>query len=144
MSSNVYARLYAQLTDLVPALLAAKEGDSFYAPPRLKGDIASYCLVSHVAPAGCNIQISHDTQAEGQVVAAPSLLFRANHASKTAELLEVEDHWSYEAAYTDGGGENPRRSQMNVYGSNNLAAMIMLDVVFRTTDAAVEQTVAAS
>lgn len=137
MQGTVYKRLFERLADLIPHLTTPREGASFYAPPRVEGDIASYCTVSRVQGSIFELEIAQDTVVEGREQPAPWMVFRVDAAGGTAELLAVEDLWRYEVVYSDDGAPNPRRSQMNLFAINNLTAMLNLGGVFRLVDAVV-------
>lgn len=135
MQGTLYKRLFERLTDLIPNLTAPREGASFYAPPRVEGDIASYCTVSKVQGSVCEVEIAQDTLVNGREQPAPWMVFRVDSAAGVAELLAMEDQWRYEVVYAEDDTPNPRRSQMNLFAVNNLTAMLNLGGAFRPVDA---------
>ena len=58
MQGTLYKRLFDRLADLTPDLNHSTEGASFYALPRVEGDITSYCPVSNVRGSVCGIEIA--------------------------------------------------------------------------------------
>jgi uncharacterized protein YqiB (DUF1249 family) len=135
MQSTVYHRLFARLSDLVPNLANPTEGAAFYAPPRLKGDIASHCAVSKVAGNVFEVEIAHDETIGEKIEPAPWMVFRVNAEEQTAELLVMQDQWAYEVVVSDSNKPNLRRSQMNVFAVNYLTTMINLGGAFCPVDA---------
>lgn len=134
MQGTLYKRLFDRLADLIPGLTQPTEGASFHAPPRIKGDLASYCAVSNVLGRVCEVGIAQDTLVNGQALPAPWMVFRVDSEAGVAELLALEDPWRYEVAYAANSAPNPRRSQMNLLAVNNLTAMLNLVGAFRAVD----------
>ena len=138
---TVNQRLYANLIHLVPQLESPVDGAAFYAPPRIEGDIALHCAVSKVEGDTYEVEIAHDELKGGQIRPAPWLTLRANRQRKSAELLVLQDQWSYEVVTSDRNIPNPRRSVMTVAAINHLAVMINLGGAFRAVDAPVTENV---
>ena len=134
MSTTLQARLFERLADLIPDLTAVREGSTFYAPPRLEGDIASYCTVAARRGAVVELELAHDIMKGDEGVPAPCLTLRVDVSARTAEVLAVQDDWKYEVVYSDSGAPNPKRSAMNLYAVNWLAMMINLGGAFRAVD----------
>lgn len=132
---TVYQRLYRNLITLIPQLETPVEGAAYYAPPRIAGDIALHCAVSKVEGETFEVEIAHDELKGDQIRPAPWLALRANPAHKSAELLVLQDQWSYEVVTSDRNVTNPRRSVMTVTALNHLAMMINLGGAFRAVDA---------
>lgn len=139
MRGNVFERMYAAVTSLVPAVERPVEGASFYAPPKVAGDCASYCTVSNVHEQGCDIEIAVDSVLDGRIVPAPWMAVRVNLVGRTAELLAIEDGAGYEQICTKERTPSARRTQLNAAAVNNLASMLMLGGEFQ----ALERSVAA-
>lgn len=132
---TVYQRLYANLIILIPQLESPMEGAEYYAPPRVAGEMALHCAVSKVDETTFEVEIAHDELKGGQIQPAPWLTLRADSEHKTAELLVLQDQWSYEVVMSDRSIPNPRRSAMTVASINHLAMMINLGGAFRAVDA---------
>ena len=62
MQGTLYKRLFDRradpIPDLAPDLNPSTEVASFYAPPRVEGDITSYCAVSNVRGSVCGVEIA--------------------------------------------------------------------------------------
>ena len=58
MQGTLYKRLFDRRADPIPDLNPSTEGASFYAPPRVEGDITSYYAVSNVRGSVCGIEIA--------------------------------------------------------------------------------------
>lgn len=134
MPTTLQARLFERLADLIPNLTEVREGSTFYAPPRLEGDIASYCTVARKRGDVVELELAHDVMKGSEGIPAPCLSLRVDMASRTAEVLAVQDDWRYEVVYSDSGVPNPKRSALNLYAVNWLAMMINLGGVFRAVD----------
>lgn len=140
MRGNVFERMYAAVTSLVPAVELPVEGASFYAPPKVAGDCASYCTVSNVSERGCDLEIAVDAVVDGSLVPAPWMAVRVDLVDRTAELLAIEDGGGYEQLSVRERTPSARRTQLNAAAVNNLASMLMLGGEFQ----ALERAVAAS
>ena len=61
MQGILYKRLFDRradsIPDLAPNLNHSTEGAIFYAPPRVEGDLTSYCAVSNVRGSVCSVEI---------------------------------------------------------------------------------------
>lgn len=136
---TVYQRLYRNLITLIPQLETPVEGAAYYAPPRIAGDIALHCAVSKVEGGTFEVEIAHDELKGDQIRPAPWLALRANPECKSAELLVLQDQWSYEVVTSDRNILNPRRSVMTTAALNHLAMMIHLGGAFRAVDALVTE-----
>lgn len=134
MPGNLYQRLYDRLIALIPQLSDPRERSSFFAPPRIKGDIALYCSVTRVTETSCEVEIAQDVMVEGRPQPAPWMAFRIDRQACAAELMVIEDQWRYEVVYADDGTPNPRQAQMNLFAVNGLAVMLNLGGVFRPVD----------
>ena len=64
MQGILYKRLFDRradsIPDLAPNLNHSTEGASFYAPPRVEGDLTSYCAVSNVRGSVCGVEIAQE------------------------------------------------------------------------------------
>lgn len=64
MQGTHYKRLFDRPADLIPDLTLnlnhSTEGASFYAPPRVEGDITSYGAVSNVRGSVCDVEIAQE------------------------------------------------------------------------------------
>ena len=140
MTSTIYSRLYQRLDDLIPNLACATEGGTFYAPPRIKGDMAMYCTVAKVAMPVIELELAHDQVVNGEEQPAPWMVFRVDTLNETAELLAVQDQWRYEVVYSDCDLPNPRRAPMNIFAVNWLTIMLNLHSVFQPIEAPITLT----
>lgn len=134
MRGNVFQRMYAAVTSLVPAVELSVEGASFYAPPKAAGDCASYCIVSNVSERGCDLEIAVDAVVDGRMVPAPWMAVRVDLVERTAELLAIEDGAGYEQICTGERTPSARRTQLNAAAVNNLASMLMLGGEFQALE----------
>ena len=135
MQSTVYHRLFARLADRVHNLTNRTEGTAFYAPPRMKGEIASHCAVSKVADKVFEVEIAHDETVGEKIEQDPWIVSRVNAEEQTAELPVMQSRWAYEVVVSDSNKLNLRRSQMNVFAFIYLTTMINLGGVFCPVDA---------
>lgn len=124
MCSTIYQRLYGQLLDLVPGLREPAEGASYCAASVAPGDIALFCDVANVQGRTFDVAIAHDAMIAGQAQPAPWMCLRVDHGQRTAELIALEDRWSYETISAAGAAANPRRAQLNIFALHNVTAMI--------------------
>lgn len=131
MKSTIYSRLYQRLDDLIPNLTGLTEGGTFYASPRIEGDLSMYCTVAKVALPVIELELAHDEVVNGEEQPAPWMVFRVDTLNKTAELLAVQDEWRYEVIYSDADRPNPRRAPMNLFAVNWLTIMLNLHSVFQ-------------
>lgn len=133
---TVFQRLFECLDTLIPDLPTLTEGQSFYAPPRLSGDMAVHLDVSKVALPLIQLEIAHDEVRGGEDHPAPWLVVRANVDMKTAEILAIHDQWSYEIDFAQKDNRNTlRRNSANLMAVNWLALMGHLGTVFHSTSA---------
>lgn len=130
-SPTIYARLFERLDDLIPNLATVREGDTFYAPPKIDGDMAMFCSVSKADSPVIELELAHDEVVNGEEQPAPWMVFRVDMQNKTAELLAVQDEWRYEVVYSETDRPNPRRSPMNLFAVNWLTIMLNLHSVFQ-------------
>ena len=135
MRGSVQRRLFDRLADLIPAIKAPLEGATFYAPPRIAGDIACYAVVRGVVGRSCELEIAHDSMLDGRPAPSPWMSFKVDVAAETAELLAIEDQWRYEVLYCSRNSVNPRVAQLNAYALNCLAVILNLGGGFRAVDA---------
>ena len=134
MQSTVYHRLFERLNDLIPNLTSPLEDATFYAPPRLKGDVALHCTVCNVVGKVFKLAFSQDET----IKTKPWMVFCVNANDQTAELIVMQDPWAYELVL-ENCELNPRRSQMNVFAVNCLSTVINLGGTFHyVTASAVE------
>ena len=135
MQTTIAARLFDRLADLIPSFATSGEGAVYYAPPRLEGDIASYCTVSKACGNGVFVlELSHDIVVKGVDEPAPWMEIRVDLNSRQAELLTVQDEWRYEVVYSESGAPNPKRTQLNLYAVNWLSMMLHHGGAFRPVD----------
>lgn len=135
MQGSVFERLFSVLVSLVPEIERPAEGASYFAPPRIVGDCASYCALSNVSSTSLEVEISQDVLIGGNVVASPWMALRVNLVSRTAELtaieMPIEDRTEYRRVQSEGAAANSRRSQLQAAAVNNLASMLMLGGEFQ-------------
>jgi len=134
MHPSVAARLFERLVDLIPDLPAVGEGDTFYAPARVEGDLASYCTVARRIDDVVDLELAHDVIVRDKDVPAPCLSLRVDLTACQAEVLAVQDEWRYEVVYSDTGATNPKRRSLNLYAVNWLSMMLHLGGAFRAVD----------
>ena len=134
MQSTVYHRLFERLNDLIPNLTSLTEDATFYAPPRLKGDVALHCTVCNVVGKVFELAFLQEEADVEKIETKLWMVFRVHASDKTAELLVMEDQWAYELVL-ENGDLNPRRSQMNFFAVNCLATVINLGGAFRSVNA---------
>ncbi|MBO0501758.1 MULTISPECIES: hypothetical protein [Betaproteobacteria] len=131
MNPNLFHRLYQRLSDLVPDLANVTLGSTFFAPPRIAGDMSIYCSVSSVQDGVIELEMAHDQVVKGEEQPAPWMVFRVDVANQQAELLAVQDEWRYEVVYSEDNRANPRRIPMNLFAVNWLTIMLNLHSVFQ-------------
>ena len=128
---NLFDRLYQRLADLVPNLDNVTVGSTFFAPPRIAGDMSIYCSVSGAQDGVIELEMAHDQVVDGVEQPAPWMVFRVDTVNKQAELLAVQDSWRYEVVYSEDNRANPRRIPMNLFAVNWLTIMLNLHSVFQ-------------
>jgi uncharacterized protein YqiB (DUF1249 family) len=129
--NSVYSRIYQHLQDLLPDLENQTVGASFYAPPRLPGDWSLYCGITTNAGSVMEIEIAHDQTMHGLDQAAPWMVFKVDHASKTAELLKFQDERSYETVRPCDGVHAGKRSNLNMFAANWLHVLMGMAFMFQ-------------
>jgi hypothetical protein len=134
MQGTVYRRLFERLTDLIPQLTQPGEGVHFVALPRVAGDVASFCSVSNMSAAGCQLAISHGQPSETLPLPAPWMVLRVDLLAESAEVIAMAGPWQYDACSPTAPGQT--RSQVNVFAVNSLTAMLNLGGAFRPMVAA--------
>lgn len=131
MQPTIFHRLYDRLNDLIPNLDAVNAGSTFFAPPRVAGDMSIYCAVARIDKGVIELEMAHDQVVNGEDQPAPWMVFRVDTVNKQAELLAVQDDWRYEVVYSEANRANPRRLPMNLFAVNWLTIMQNLYSVFQ-------------
>lgn len=134
--NSVYSRIYQHLQDLLPDLANQAEGASFFAPPRLPGDWSLYCGITKNTGTFMEIEIAHDQTLNGLDHAAPWMVFKIDHASKTAELLKFQDERSYETVRPCDSQHAGKRSNLNMFAANWLHVLMGMAFIFQPVAAA--------
>lgn len=132
MQGTVYRRLFERLTDLIPQLTQPEEGMHFVAPPRVAGDVASFCGVSNVSATGCHLALSHGQPYD--TMPAPWMVLHVDLPAESAEVLAMTGPWQYDAR--SSAAPSQLRSQVNVFAVNHLTAMLNLGGAFQPIAAA--------
>jgi len=131
MTSNLHARLFERLSDLIPGLHHAAEGSAFYAPPRIHGDLASLCCVVARQDNVVQLELAHDELVGTDEVPAPCLTLRVDLAGRLASVVSMQDASRPGVGYTDVGTSPSQRLATNLYVANWLAMMIHLGGAFQ-------------
>jgi len=135
MQGSVYERLFAVMVALIPDIERPEDGASYYAPPRIEGDCASYCALSNVTPTSVDVEISQDVLIDGAIIASPWMAIRVDRKTRSAELTAIEmtvkGRNEFQRVQAEDGTANTRRSQLQAAAVNNLASMLMLGGAFQ-------------
>lgn len=127
---TVYTRMFHHLADLVPNVAVYPEGASFYAPPRIVDDMSLFCSIVRQGHQVTEIEIAHDQVKEGTTEAAPWMVFRIDHAEGTANLLQFQEAYNYDAIHGHSDTCAPRGANLNVFAVNWLNVLVNMRFVF--------------
>jgi uncharacterized protein YqiB (DUF1249 family) len=132
--NTVYTRMFERLNDLIPGFQSISAGAVFSAQPRIEGEVTIFCHVTEAEGNMLLIELSGDRTNKTPELISPWLKVRVDITKRLAEVLEMEDAFSYQVVYVGAQAVNSRRDQINLFAMNWLQVMKRFDQVSRPVD----------
>ncbi len=127
--NTVYTRLFSRLNALIPGFRNINAGAVFSAQPRIDGEMTVFCYVTEEEGNMFLIELAGDRAIQSPELTSPWLKLRVDMTRQLAEVLEMEDAFSYQVVYVGAQAINSRRDHINLFAMNWLQVMKTFDQV---------------
>jgi hypothetical protein len=124
----INSRIYKCLDELIPDLPHVKLGQSFFATPRIKDDMAFFCSITKNDSEIIELELAHDQVVNGEARPARWMSLTLNTDTKTAELLDLHEDGFI---YSQKNINSSRKTSINIFVVNWLNIILHIQSSFQ-------------